>query len=257
MIFWISASSAFDVMASPSWLPFWEKFEFLSILGVIVACWGEGWTDHKKFPDEFASPRPIKLQKDVWMKRFWRLLLVSLACEMVGFVFSFLGSNHEIEGLRNANDALDSQIVVAKSNLAALQLQVKWRTITPDQEAALIKALKPFADSLPLTQKGISINAYETDSEAVWYAHKIAEVLKHCGFEPGLFSRMGPWDVNPIPTGVQFLVKNMFHLPVSAGPIWADFQTNGLPINAGFATEQGIKLDDDTLEIFVGHKPAQ
>jgi len=157
-VFWIS--SFLKTVSSPSWFTFWEMFELASILVVIVACWGEGWADHHKFPDEFASPRPSKLKKDIWIKRFWRLLIIGLAGEMVAFVFSFIASNREIEELRSTN------------NMLALAQKPRWQRFNGN---AFIRTIA----GGPKTNIEI---LYASDENSAVFATSTKKVLDDCGW---------------------------------------------------------------------------
>jgi hypothetical protein len=61
-----SVSSILETMSSPEWRGVWEKTEFLSIIIIGLGVWGEGYAEHHIFSDSFASPTPVKSQKDAW-----------------------------------------------------------------------------------------------------------------------------------------------------------------------------------------------
>ena len=76
---------------------------------------------------------------------------------------------------------LTQENLLLRSNLAALEATMHWRTISPTQEINLIKLLSP------ITQQDLYLNlvrvAVSSDvEESREYADRIAEVLTECGF---------------------------------------------------------------------------
>lgn len=109
--------SFFKTISSPDWLWFWEMVEFFSIIVIVLGCFGEGWAEHHKFSDAFASPKPAEYISDKVKRASWLAVVIGLAIELVAFGFTFIASNREIEGLKSNNSAL-------RSNVAALEMQV-------------------------------------------------------------------------------------------------------------------------------------
>lgn len=76
---------------------------------------------------------------------------------------------------------LTQENLLLRSNLAALEATMHWRTISPTQEINLIRQLSP------ITQQDLYLNlvrvAVSSDvEESREYADRIAEVLTECGF---------------------------------------------------------------------------
>jgi hypothetical protein len=103
-------SSIFTAMSSPPWLFGWELTELLSIIIIGIGCLGEVWSEHHVFCDSYASPSPVKSKKDKFHRLFGWMVVGGLAIELFAFLFSFLASNHEIEGLKSDNIAHEKQV---------------------------------------------------------------------------------------------------------------------------------------------------
>jgi hypothetical protein len=131
----------FDTISSPSLLWFWELVEFLSIIVVIVGCWGEGWSDHHKFRDEFASPLPVHSIKDWWKRFFWKTVIMGLSIEFIAFVFSFIASNREIEGLK-------ADLAVLNGKTLELAHQYDLSTNALAEAKARLASIKPLKERL-------------------------------------------------------------------------------------------------------------
>jgi hypothetical protein len=131
----------FDTISSPSWLWRWEVVEFLSIIVVIVGCWGEGWSDHHKFRDEFASPSPVHSIKDWWKRFFWKTVIVGLGFEFIAFGFSFIASNREIDGLK-------SDLAILNGKTLELAHQYDLSTNALAEANARLASVRPLKERL-------------------------------------------------------------------------------------------------------------
>lgn len=113
---------------SASALGTWEGIEGISIIIVLIGCWGEAWAEHRKFPGEPEGVAQMfdrgrwQARRDAWVRRwnkiFWRILLYGLVIELVSFGFVVKLSGLQIEGLRNNNFALEEKVeTLRRANL--------------------------------------------------------------------------------------------------------------------------------------------
>ncbi len=129
-------------MSSPSWLGFWEIVEFASIVIIAVGCGGEVWSEHYVFKDAFASPAPVKPSRERWNRIFGLMVVWGLVIELVAFTFSFIASNREIEGLKLDNIAREKQVEGLRQASDALEGEIAPRVI---EVSAPVFDLKQFA----------------------------------------------------------------------------------------------------------------
>jgi hypothetical protein len=52
---------------------------------IAIGCAGEAWAAHHKFPDEFASPKPVKSEKENWERGFGWMVVGGLLIELIAF----------------------------------------------------------------------------------------------------------------------------------------------------------------------------
>jgi hypothetical protein len=214
------------------------------------------------------------------MKRFWRLLIIGLTAEMIGFLFSFLASNQEIERLKtdNANlfiiasqagkaadrakessaqaieaaeKAKTERLLAEKENLGLrtklIELEIKAgkRHLTDEQKTSVRRSL------IGVTGGRILFNNMAMgDEETVEYEKELIEFLNQIGFD----AKEAGGFISEIPEflGMQFRVKAINLVPPFAGAILEAFKDAGINVS-GFAGSD--MADAKTIEIRIGKKP--
>jgi hypothetical protein len=143
----MTAAAFLTNWSSPAMLGFWEWLEFVSIVIIVAGCAGEAWAAHYKFSDGLASPTPVHSLKEKWERRFGWMV--------VAFTFSFLASNHEIEGLRSDNLGLQTNVLTLKSNNLVMEKTVRELAHLYDQSTNALaeanerlKSIRPLKDRL-------------------------------------------------------------------------------------------------------------
>jgi hypothetical protein len=138
-----------DISLPASWIIPSACVEAVSILVIIIGCWGEGWAERHHARE--------------WCKRlFWRLVVGGLAVEFMAFGVSFWASNIEIARLTRQNIELRAKLLP--------------RRINPDQ-------MKNFALLTQHIEKiPIKIAALGWGTETLTYAHDLREMFANAGF---------------------------------------------------------------------------
>ncbi|HVM60107.1 MAG TPA: hypothetical protein VMV72_04505 [Verrucomicrobiae bacterium] len=150
-------ASVLSGILAPSWLSFWEWIEFGSIIVIAAGCWGEGWTEHHRFSDDPKSLMPVEYLKQRYRVFFWKMVVMGLGVELIAFCFSFIASNREIEGLKEANIELAARL--------------NPRAITADQRENFLRIVKDWP-------KGpVRVYVASSDPEPVAYAIQIRHLL--------------------------------------------------------------------------------
>lgn len=242
---------------------FWISWEILGGLLVAIGCIGE-WVLLSKRED--AHHR--------WLEKKFAVAVA------IGVTMDVIGLSHAIpEAIRLENKASnawkmageaneraslnESNNLIAQSNLAALQLKVQWRTISDEQEATLIRLLKPFNQSQKSRTNEIRVIADITDSESVWYAQRISRVLQKCGFDNGggsgiILQMQGHDAKQPIPTGLFWGGNNAAHVPDCATVMLRAFKAANIPLNKmGLVVGGFPKMNENVLFLEIEHKPEQ
>jgi hypothetical protein len=196
---------------------------------------------------------PISPSKEHHLeRRYANAVAIGVSIELVALFVSL----PEIAQIRKdaalANDRAKSnelQVVIAQSNLAALQLQVQWRTITAEQQASLIKRLRPLAVELPNGEKEITIETIGDNPEARQFAVKLAFVMGACGFN--VFLNQGLTLGFRQGVGVFLGVKDKNRPPPHAEPILRAFEESKI----GPLQTDSVAAKDGELVIVVFQKP--
>ena len=163
---------------------------------------------------------------------------------------SIIGLQIEAAHANERAATVESNNLVLRSNVVALESEMQWRTITPKQETDLIMLLKPAQNAG--TKHHVIVDFEQTDFEARWYAKRIVDVLKECGFDANSPSQIGFNDPNaPIPVGLGFFTTG--HVPPFALDILIAFRAVGIVPQV--AESHRAAADDEVLTIEVWHKP--
>jgi hypothetical protein len=155
-----------------------------------------------------------------WRQPVGRIGAVLLIAALAGEILSARRShdiNDRITAILNARAAAATEAAKALEKEAAqLRLQLaklKWRVITPEQQAALVEMLR----NVP---KGPVIVLYKLDDEPQSFAIQIRDALKAAGFDPNL-------EQSPIASnlsGTWLLVTDLQRPPPHAVPIQNAFR---------------------------------
>jgi hypothetical protein len=203
-----------------------------------------------------------EFQIDVLALCAWVFIMIGLMVE--------LRTNQIARGIQDAafsnvaKEAADANLLAAqtesnnlvlRSNVATLEAAVQWRTITPGQEAELVKKLKPINDASRI-KKTIAVRTDDEDIEETTYARRIAAVLSNCGYNSFWANNLGSINPRPAPiVGMFFTVKSLkdaAKIPSPAYEIIPAF--NALKIDFKVVEDPEGGSDGD-ITIRVGHKP--
>jgi hypothetical protein len=243
------------------WLSIWEWCGSIGFLLVILGCVIEGVEHFIKFK-RGESPKRKGIEKIGWL-----ILVAGLAMEFIGDKRAKRISDREnrrlsVEAAEARKDAgkaneraahLESTNLLFRSNVVVLEAAVQWRTVTPAQESNLVGLLKPFADEYARLTNSVQVHVEETDVEARWYAKRIVDVLRRCGFNSELKSAIGFSNPEaPIPLGLGFIEGGFTPTPHMIAVIKA-FDAANLEVRVRQLNTN--QTTDGILHIWVWHKP--
>jgi hypothetical protein len=254
-------------MASPGsqLLRFWE---WISEAGFIAVIFGVALEVADLWAKWYERCNARRLPK---MLHRWLLPVETFGFSIliIGLAVEFLGSHkamqiaerensilakdaadaNKLAGLANERAASNElQVLKAQSALATLQLLVQWRTISPMQETNLIKHLKPFTQA---NSARVLVNVEGNNPESKWFANRIVDVLKQCGFNATL-SGTSNFGVKSA-EGIEIDVKSFQHAPGHAARIFDAFREEKLSIV--ISSFEDSRLPDDLVSVWVLPKP--
>lgn len=218
-------------ISSPSWLLFWEWIEFLSIIVIGFGCWGEGWSEHRKFK---ARKSKTAAQVKKWFKRlFWRMVVIGLGIELIAFGFSFIASNREIEGLQKAN--------------LELAAKMQPRDITMEQITNFI-FLTEYVSKIP-----IRICIGRADDETETYAYRIRSMFNSANFttnnDCGLFGiKRNDNFRNVAPVGANNSPRQSDVIFITSNTNFFDALANTVPSEKFDGLQRPVALNSNDVE---------
>jgi len=243
-------------LVSSPW--FWLDIA-LSVTGGIIVWWGLKIEKRaeKLMPPESFKPdlfEDIISNQKAELDRGWRILMFGILFEVVAAFGISVISGLEIADLSETTTKsmertalVESNNLVLRSNVVALEAAVQWRTITTAEATNVINLLAPVASVLPSGQKSVSVMAEGADNpETRRYANRIVEVLRGCGFDahPAGGLRIGTTQSGIIGAeGVWIEVRNRTNPPPHALPILRAFQslkTKSLVAKQDTGTAEGL-----------------
>jgi len=193
---------------------------------------------------------------------------VSLSLVVIGLVLEIpdaAKTDKEASEFRSIAATTESNNLVLRSNIVALEAAVQWRTITPTQKDLMkfkvvseISHISTNTIQLP-TKNIIEVRVMENDLEARMFAGSIVDALKNCGFNAVLRSTMG--FIAPdskLFVGLGFIIKERMDingrtlLKGNAGLAIYAFESIGLEPTY---LNSDANMDDGSMIINVGHKP--
>ena len=168
-------------------------------------------------------------------------------------------ASERAKNLENANLTLRGQIATletgasqqkeraanAEKELIQLKQKLKWRTITPEQRAELIRLLSPVPKNGTTV---LSVSSGMGDAESDAFGNQIADVLKASGFTVSRGSAVWTGG-NPI--GFRMAIHSAEAVPVYAAPIQRAFDKAGLPLDG----MEKADVKEGEIQIIVGIKP--
>jgi hypothetical protein len=145
---------------------------------------------------------------------------------------------------------LTRENLLLRSNLAALEATMHWRTISPTQEINLIRLLSPIAQQ-DLYLNLVRVAVSSDDEESRRYADRIAEVLTKCGFNVSRdrLMRIGARPPYTSGTGIEI------HVASSQTPAYAAILNAFKHEKINFIPVQVQSTPSGRLEIWVLPKP--
>jgi len=243
---------------------------WIVVRGLKLESRAEKFTPPENFnPDIFAD---IIARQKALMDRGQKLVVAGCVIEAIAaFILSVI-SGLEIVGANetaaaallqagvatNRTAQIEQTNLLIRSNVATLEAEVQWRTITPEQESTLINLLTPFITTSLVSRKPVGVEVWQWgDWEAAWYANKIRDVLKKCGFEvvsPGGYSITGynPMDPAGYTTGLD-ITENAPTATDDMRAIVVAFAVARIPLRLAMIYTNTIP--DGTVTIKVWHKP--
>lgn len=243
---------SFGLLAALSGFSRWDLSEILGEGLVIAACTGE-------FIADFGKISKCEPAKEFLGKVSTLILIFGLLVALAGFVANlqiseaFNNSQRlRIEQLARSNNLTSADLIVAQSNLAALQLQVQWRGINLEQETNLFKLLDPVARSIPKQERIVWVEVIGADNpESKSFGRKLVQVLQRCGFpvdDDVEALHVGTFEGS----GISLRFKDMNSPPQHAIPILRALQSIGIQASA---MEMGGLKDSNLLMLIVLPKP--
>jgi hypothetical protein len=232
-----------DIAALKASLSGWDRLGDISLLLVLLGVllvsmtqfeWLIPWSGLAKFP-KWQGPLG---------KIGALLLIVGLAGEIVSARSS-----------RNINDQITAEIAnragaaierskALEKDAAQLRLQLaklKWRVITPEQQATLVDALRD-------APRGPVTILYGLDDEPWSFALQVRDALKAAGFDPAL--EQSPAALN-LP-GTWILVRDPQHPPRHAVPLQAAFREIHIDLD-GQQNPQHVP-DAESVVVLIGSR---
>jgi hypothetical protein len=199
--------------------------------------------------------RKLPEAKEHLLERFFVMLV---AAGVAGEVISTIFSLHEIAELNGVASAaseraaiVESNNLVLRSNVVALELKLQPRTISPSQHERLVRALA-------LGPKGpVFVQSDWTDTEASLLAGQIRSALVESGYEEG----KGSANILSIRSfGILMFVKDVTNAPSHAVFIQNVFRTNGVFMDGKNAQqtsnmEKVFEANSNLVLIWVSAKP--
>jgi hypothetical protein len=240
----------------------WNWVELIAALFVAVGCVGEMICLFFKGPkkEEWINAREFEETKLKWEKFFAVIVALGVTAELFCLIRSIpeaIQRDKDVAKLKNTNAwiwqtnlALQKEVIEGQSKLAALQLRIQWRTITPEQKKVLIETLSPLARTLAPEAKKVVIETAGENPEPREYAARITEVLGDCGFD-------ATWESGSIffgmpGKGLRFEIKDRANAPPHAQALVMAF----LKIRASTVrSAQNPDLKDNAVHIWVLPKP--
>jgi hypothetical protein len=232
-----------DISALRSSLALWDALgdlcAFLALLGVILIA----LSPFRSRPSWSWPPRLW-----YWPKGTASIGAVMVIAGLAGEILAARSSrniNERIAAMLNAQAAAATEASkAAEKEAAQLRLQLarlKWRVISPEQQAALVEWLKK-------TPKGPVLVLYRLDDEPQSFATQIRDALKAAGFDPKLEQSPATLSVS----GTFLLVEDLEHPPAHAVAIQKAFREIHVDLDA----QQDARNvpDGSTVVILVGSR---
>lgn len=202
-------TSNFQIDRNLASAEFWSNFADVCAFFVVVAVFAEVLELLPKVLEaalELKCPLLVKKKSKIesWIKwfdkykhsmevigfAFWIIIVLALAGEVFGTRIARHFDSFTIENLRGETALLESNNLVLRSNVAALEAAVQWREISVAQRANLLPILKAFNRANPGVPASVILISEQSNLEAMSYARQFRDLLNESGFKVNLSPRM-------------------------------------------------------------------